>query len=160
MKDIEIKFSLRMFENIAELTSEDSCLIAAARDALKNAYAPYSKFRVAASVLLENGKIVSGTNQENASFPVGICAEGTALSAVSSLYPDVAVKKIAITVKSGTHVIDHPVAPCGICRQRILEYETRFNSAIEIILVGEKGTIYSIQSVKDILPLNFSKSDL
>ena len=160
MKDIEIKFSLRMFENIAELTSEDSCLIAAARDALKNAYAPYSKFRVAASVLLENGKIVSGTNQENASFPVGICAEGTALSAVSSLYPDVAVKKIAITVKSGTHVIDHPVAPCGICRQRILEYETRFNSAIEMILVGEKGPIYSIQSVKDILPLNFSKSDL
>ena len=111
-------------------------------------------------MLLANGEIVTGTNQENAAFPVGICAEGTALSAVSALYPGIAVKKIAITVKGGTHKVNHPVAPCGICRQRILEYETRFNSPIEIIMMGEEGEIFVVKSVKDILPLNFSKSDL
>ncbi len=160
MKEIEFSFSLRVFEDIQELSEEDAALFATAKKALKDSYSPYSNFKVAATVLLRNGQVVSGTNQENAAFPVGICAEGTALSAASALYPEVGIKKIAITVKSGTHVVNHPVAPCGICRQRILEYETRFNSKIEILLMGEEGQIYSIQSVKDILPLNFSKSDL
>ncbi|MFN8288278.1 MAG: cytidine deaminase [Chitinophagales bacterium] len=160
MTEKEIKFSLRVYDAPAELNAEDKALMQQAIDALQNAYAPYSKFRVGAAVLLQNGKVVTGTNQENASYPVGICAEGTALSTASSLYPNVAIKKIAITVKSETHVVDHPVAPCGICRQRILEYENRYNSPIEIIIMGEQGKIYSINTVKDILPLYFSKSDL
>lgn len=160
MKEKELKFSLRVFENVNELSKEDASLMAAAKNALKDSYSPYSNFKVAATVLLANGETVTGTNQENAAFPVGICAEGTALSAASALYPNVAVKKIVITVKSGTHVINHPVAPCGICRQRILEYETRFNNNIEIILMGEEGEVYSVATVKDILPLNFSKEDL
>lgn len=160
MKERELKFTLRVFDNVTELSADDAALLAKARDALKDSYSPYSNFKVAAAVLLANGEVVTGTNQENAAFPVGICAEGTALSVASSLYPDVAVKKIAISVKSGTHVVNHPVAPCGICRQRILEYETRFNSSIEIIMMGEEGEVYLVNSVKDILPLNFSKSDL
>jgi cytidine deaminase len=160
MKERELKFTLRVFDSVNELSKEDAVLFASAKNALKDAYAPYSNFRVAATVLLANGKTVTGTNQENAAFPVGICAEGTALSAASALYPDMAINKIAITVKSGTHVINHPVAPCGVCRQRLLEYETRFNKNIEILLMGEEGEVYSVATVKDILPLNFSKNDL
>ncbi len=160
MTEKEIKFSLRVFETAAELSAEDKALMQQAQEALDNAYAPYSKFRVGAAVLLQNGKVVTGTNQENASYPVGICAEGTALGAASSLFPNVAIRKIAITVKSETHVVDHPVAPCGICRQRLLEYENRYNQPIEIIIMGEEGKVYSIATVKDILPLYYSKSDL
>jgi len=160
MKEKELKFSLRVFADVNELPEPDARLIAASKEALKDAYAPYSKFSVAATVLLANGKTLTGTNQENAAFPAGICAEGTALSAASALCPNVAVSKIAITVKSGTHIVDHPVAPCGICRQRLLEYETRFNKNIEIILTGETGEIYSVSSVKDLLPLSFTSREL
>jgi len=160
MKERELKFTLRVFTSLSELLTEDAALLSASKNALKDSYSPYSNFKVAATVLLQNGEIVTGTNQENAAFPVGICAEGTALSAASALYPNVGIKKIAITAKSGTHVLNHPVAPCGVCRQRLLEYETRFNSKIEILLMGEEGEIYSVSSVKDILPLNFSKEDL
>lgn len=160
MKERELKFTLRVFDSVNELSKEDAVLLASAKNALKDAYAPYSNFRVAATVLLANGKTVTGTNQENAAFPVGICAEGTALSAASALYPDVAISKIAITIKSGKQIIKQPVAPCGVCRQRLLEYETRFNKNIEILLMGEEGEVYSVATVKDILPLNFSKNDL
>lgn len=160
MKERELKFTLRVFKNTKELSKKDASLLARAKGALKHSYSPYSNFKVAAAVLLANGEVVTGTNQENAAFPVGICAEGTALSAVSALYPKVAVKKIAITVKSGHQKITHPVAPCGICRQRLLEYETRFNSSIEIIMMGEEGEVYSVGSVKELLPLSFSKDDL
>ena len=160
MHEKEIKFSLRVFENKSELSKEDADLLNEAKNVLQNSYSPYSRFKVAAVILLANGKTVSGTNQENAAFPAGVCAEGIALGAASSLYPETALKKVAITVKSGTHVVNHPVAPCGICRQKLLEYETRFNKNIEIILQGEKGEIYSVKSVKDLLPLHFSNSDL
>jgi cytidine deaminase len=160
MTEREIKFTLRVFANTSELSQEDANLLAKAKNALQNSYSPYSNFKVAAAVLLGNGETVTGTNQENAAFPVGICAEGTALSAASALYPLIPVKKIAITVKSGTHTVNHPVAPCGICRQKILEYETRFNSNIEIVMMGEEGVVHSVKSVKDILPLNFSREDL
>ena len=160
MKEKELKFSLRVFADTSELPEQDAQLLLASKEAVKDAYAPYSKFKVAATVLLANGKIVTGTNQENAAFPAGTCAEGIVLGAASSLYPNVAVSKIAITVKSGTHIVDHPVAPCGICRQRLLEYETRFNKNIEIILTGETGEIYSVSSVKDLLPLSFTSREL
>ena len=160
MEEREIKFTLLVFKNTSEISAEDNALINAAKAAIDNAYAPYSNFKVAAAILLENGQTVTGTNQENASFPAGICAEGTALSAASSLYPNISIKKIAITVKRDKNPIDRPLAPCGICRQRILEYETRFDSKIEIILTGETGDIYSVKTVKDLMPLNFSKFDL
>ena len=160
MSEFEIKIKVQVFKHLHELKSADEALLNAAKRALNDAYAPYSAFKVAAAVLLDNGEILTGTNQENASFPAGICAEGTVLSAVSAMYPGVTIKKMAITVKNARHTITYPVAPCGICRQRILEYETRFNSDIEIILMGEEGEIYTVGTVKDLLPLCFSKSDL
>ncbi len=160
MKELNLNISVRVFEGIQSLAPADAALIQAAKAVLNNSYSPYSSFKVAAAVLLENGEILTGTNQENASFPAGICAEGTVLSAVSSIYPHVAVKKLAVTVHSARQHIAHPVAPCGICRQRILEYETRFNSSIEILMMGEEGEVYTVNSIKDLLPLSFSKSDL
>jgi cytidine deaminase len=160
MSEIEIKIKVKVFKHLHELKSADEALLHAAKRALNDAYAPYSGFKVAASVLLENGEILTGTNQENASFPAGICAEGTVLSAVSAMYPGVTIKKMAITVKNTRHAVNYPVAPCGICRQRILEYETRFNADIEILMMGEEGEIYSVGTAKDLLPLYFSKSAL
>lgn len=160
MHEKEIKFSVQVYTGTEELKAEDAALVAKAKSVLNNAYAPYSNFKVAAAVLLANGEVVTGTNQENASFPVGICAEGTALSAASSLYPNVAVQAIAVTVKSGKQIIAKPVAPCGICRQSLLEYETRSNSNIQVIMIGEEGEVYKVKTVKDLLPLYFSNTDL
>ena len=157
MTELDINIKVRVFENIKALTPADAALMQAAKVALINSYSPYSQFKVAAAVLLENGEILTGTNQENASYPVGICAEGTVLSAVSALYPNVAVKKMAVTVKSGRSLVSKPVAPCGICRQRIYEYEMRFNADIEIIMMGEEGEVYRVKRIKDLLPLAFFK---
>jgi cytidine deaminase len=160
MEEKQITFSLKMYANTSELPDDELQLLTQARLALENAYAPYSQFKVGAAILLANGKVLTGSNQENASFPACICAEGTAFSAASSVYPNVAIIKMAVTVKSARRVIDTPVAPCGICRQRILEYENRFGQPIIIIMAGEKGQVYSVATVKDLLPLNFSQSDL
>lgn len=160
MQQKEIKFNVQVYTGADELSAEDAALVAKAKAAVHNAYAPYSSFKVGAAVLLNNGEVVTGSNQENASFPVGICAEGTALSAASSLYPDTAVEVIAVTVKSGSHIVAKPVAPCGICRQRLLEYETRFNQNIKVIMMGEEGEVYKVSTVKDLLPLYFSNTDL
>jgi cytidine deaminase len=160
MEEKQFTFSLKVYTTVQELPADEQMLINAARLALDNAYAPYSNFKVGAALLLANGKTVTGSNQENAAYPACICAEGTAFSAASSLYPDVAILKMAVTVKSDRRVIENPVAPCGICRQRILEYENRFSQPITIIMAGETGEVYSVASVKDLLPLHFSKSDL
>lgn len=160
MTEKEVRFTIQIFANAEELAGEDAALLAEATAAIPHAYAPYSNFRVGAAVRLANGKIVTGTNQENAAYPVCLCAEGTALSAASSLYPSIAIQKIAVTVKSGQQVVNHPVAPCGVCRQRLLEYENRFNQPIEIIMAGESGEIHKVKTVKDLLPLHFSSSDL
>ncbi len=160
MKKLELRFALETYTSKKELPADEAALLDTAKAALKKAYAPYSGFKVGAAVLLENGEILTGTNQENASFPAGICAEGTVFSAAASLFPDVPVRKLAITVKSHTHVVDHPVAPCGICRQRILEHENRYKKPVRIIIMGEKGSIFAMDSIKVLLPLYFSKTDL
>ncbi|MCS6934734.1 MAG: cytidine deaminase [Chitinophagales bacterium] len=141
---------------VSDLSAEEKHLLQAAADALRTAYAPYSNFRVGAAALLSNGQIVSGSNQENASFPAGLCAEGTALSAAASLHPHVPIQKLAIRAQSPKKVVEQPVAPCGICRQKLLEHETRYRNNIEIILMGETGPVYRIRSAKDLLPLSFT----
>lgn len=160
MEKRNCSFSYRVFKNREALCAEDAALLQCAADALQQSYSPYSNFKVGAAVLLANGKMLTGSNQENAAFPAGICAEGTVLSAASSLFAAVPIIKIAITVKSNNRVIENPVAPCGICRQRLLEYENRFNQSIQIILAGEKGEVFVIDSVKHLLPLYFSKNNL
>lgn len=129
-------------------------------EARENAYAPYSQFMVGAAVLLANGEIVIGSNQENASFPSGLCAERVAVFQAGAKYPGVAINKIAISVASKTHKVDRPAAPCGNCRQAIAEYEQNQNTPISILMMGVSGEIFKCESLNDILPLAFGNSYL
>ncbi|HYV95502.1 MAG TPA: cytidine deaminase [Chitinophagales bacterium] len=160
MKEITQNFSYKELDSTDELPTELAELLVQAKIAIATAYAPYSNFKVGAAALLENGVIVSGSNQENASSPAGICAERVTLSAASALHPNVAVVALAISAKANDQVLIEPVAPCGICRQTILEYEQRFDHDIEIILQAEAGKVFRISSVKELLPLNFSMDNL
>ncbi len=143
-----------------DLSKKDAELLAEARKILKNAYAPYSNFHVGAAILLENGKIVTGNNQENAAYPSGLCAERVAIFYAGAHYPNVGVNTIAISVKSKSVVINEPLSPCGGCRQAIAEYENKFGKNIRIIMSGEKGKIYIAKSIESLLPLMFSKKYL
>src|SRR5687768_9041072 len=125
MKEKKFEFEYEVYDDIDNLTEEDAWLLREARAVTEQAYAPYSKFHVGAIAMLENGKVVAGTNQENASYPVGICAERVLLGSVATLHPNVAVKSIAISYNSEEGKSDHPISPCGMCRQTLLEYETR-----------------------------------
>ena len=160
MKKQTISFELSVFESLEELNEQDHNLMLMAIDARKDAYAPYSNFMVGAAVLLENDKVVIGSNQENASYPSGLCAERVAVFQAGAKYPGVAIKSIAITAMSKTNLVEKPAAPCGNCRQAISEYEYKQKSPIELLLMGEKGEIIKCQSLADILPLGFDNSYL
>lgn len=160
MQEKEISFRIKVYESVAEVQEADAALIAEAQGALDKSYSPYSGFKVGCAALLQNGAMVSGANQENASYPVCVCAEVVTLSACSAQHPGVAIRKIAITTRSGKANADTPKAPCGQCRQALLEYEKRFNSDMEVIMCGENGQVYKVGSVKDLLPLYFSAADL
>jgi len=131
-----------------------------ARNVTDKAYAPYSNFHVGAAAKLENGKIVTGTNQENASYPVGICAERVLLSAISSLYEGIPVETMAVSYQSKKMKSDHPISPCGMCRQALQEFEGRTGRPIRLILAGMEGEIYIINSASQLLPLAFSSEEL
>ncbi len=160
MQKLNISFKLTVFESIKELSRVDSALMLAAVEARKNAYAPYSNFQVGAALSLANGKIVIGNNQENACYPAGLCAERVAIFQAGALYPGVTVEAIAISATSKNHIVDHPAAPCGNCRQSISEYEVKQESPISIMFMGEVGEIYKCDGIADLLPLAFSNSFL
>ena len=143
-----------------ELTEEDRALLKKARTTTVHAYAPYSHFRVGAAALLQNGQIVTGTNQENASFPVGICAERVLLSTAASLYPGIPVRTLAISYFNENGPADRPISPCGICRQSLQEFETRTQQPIRLILGGQTGPVYVIPRSGSLLPLAFVADDL
>lgn len=154
------QFEYESYASIEDLKPEDARLLKEARASTRQAYAPYSKFHVAAVARLANGEILAGTNQENASFPAGICAERVLLSLVSSLYPAVAVDTMAISYNSTQVESDHPISPCGICRQSLLEYEGRVGHPVRLILGGMNGMVYIIPAASMLLPLSFSGQDL
>ena len=160
MQEKEISLKVQVYENAAEMQPADADLIKAAEAALEKSYSPYSGFKVGSAALLQNGAVVSGANQENASYPVCVCAEVVMMSACAAQYPGVAISKVAITTRSPNRSIDSPKAPCGQCRQTLLEYESRFKTNIELIMCGQNGQVYKVGSVKDILPLYFSGSDI
>ena len=160
MKTEEVKFNISIFDSINELNSEDAFLLSEARKVTQFAYAPYSNFNVGAFAKLENGKTVSGTNQENASFPAGICAERTLLSTASSLFPAVGIDAIAISYNNLNGNSDRPVSPCGICRQSLVEFQDRTKRQIRIILSGMTGEVQIIENAKDLLPLVFGADDM
>jgi cytidine deaminase len=140
--------------NYEQILSEEKFLIDSAKSACSRAYAPYSQFQVGAAVLLANGEIVTGSNQENVAFPSGLCAERTALFYANSQYPEQAVKSLAIAAYTRGDFVERPISPCGACRQVILETEMRYRNPVKIFLYGKKE-IYVIEGINDLLPLAF-----
>ena len=156
-----IGVTVDVFESDQHLSAADAHLLAKAREVSATAYAPYSTFFVGAAALLSNGEIVTGTNQENASFPVGICAEQVTLSAISSLYPKgQGIKTLAISYQGRGIKSDHPISPCGVCRQALVEHEIRTQQHMRIILSGLEGEVYIIPDAHSLLPLAFSPGEL
>ena len=160
MKEKKFEFNYTVYENIDELPAEQKELLAEARQITEHAYAPYSRFQVGAIAKLVNGETVKGTNQENASFPVGLCAERVLLATVSSLFPKIPIRAIAISYKSEEQKSDHPISPCGICRQALQEYEGRTKEPVQLILGGMEGAVYIIDSASKLLPLAFTSEEL
>ena len=156
----EFKFKIKSFDSIDELNKDDSQLLTEARNVTKYAYAPYSKFRVGAFARLLNGQTLSGTNQENASYPAGICAERTLLSTASSLFPGIGIETIAISYNNTRGRSDTPISPCGICRQSLVEFQERTNTPIRLILSGMNGKVLIIENAANLLPLVFSANDI
>tara|TARA_R110002051_G_scaffold3131_1_gene16760 strand:+ start:1729 stop:2217 length:489 start_codon:yes stop_codon:yes gene_type:complete len=155
-----ISFNITIYSTIEELNDNDKMIMIAAVQARKKAYAPYSDFFVGAAVLLENGEIIEGNNQENASYPSGLCAERVAVFYAGSKYPGMKIKAIAISAASLNHLVSEPAAPCGNCRQSISEYEFRQKEPIKILLMGETGSVIECKSLGDLLPLGFNSSYL
>lgn len=160
MKKIEIKTTFEVFNAIDDLSIEVKSLMLQAIEIRKKAYAPYSKFKVGAAILLDNGKIVLGSNQENAAYPSGLCAERVAIFHAGAIYPEATMMKIAISATSDTNPTLTPIPPCGACRQSISEYESRQETPIEIFFMGESGEVYKSDSISNLLPLSFDKSSL
>ncbi len=154
MKPEEITIRIYTYSDPGELSAESQHLIDLARKATHKAWAPYSNFRVGAALLLENGEIITGNNQENSAFPSGLCAERVALFYAGSQYPDVPIRKIALAAYTGGSFLETPVYPCGDCRQVLLEHENRFDKPMEIIMAGSEE-IKILKSVRDLLPLPF-----
>jgi cytidine deaminase len=160
MKKIEISTSAILFNSISELETADKMLLEKAIIARENAYAPYSKFSVGAALLLENGEIILGNNQENAAYPSGMCAERVAIWSAGARFPGVKFMKLAITAKSANSLLDKPVGACGACRQSLLEYEIKQQQPLEILFVGEIGEVLKVHSVNSLLPFSFDNSYL
>ena len=156
----EFKFTYQKLSNSNELSGEEQLLLNQARDATSNAYAPYSNFNVSAVAKLHNGEIVKGTNQENASYPVGICAERVLLSTISSLFPNTPIEILAISYDNKNGSSNHAISPCGMCRQALVEYEGRTGAPMKIIMSGQEGEVIVLESAKTLLPFSFSVDDM
>ncbi len=154
MKQIEHTTLITVYEHNNELAAADAELLQRSKQAMAHSHSPYSHYPVGAALLLEDGTIVEGSNQENASFPLGLCAERTALANSAINHRGKAVKAIAVSV--GTEV----AAPCGMCRQALLEQESIQDTPIRILLRGGDETVYAIGSVKELMPLPFYSKNL
>ncbi|MFV8336481.1 cytidine deaminase [Flavobacterium sp. RSP29] len=160
MKEITITTQFKVFDSIQDLPNDIQDLMTQAVEVRKNAYAPYSKFRVGVAIVLDNGKIILGSNQENAAYPSGLCAERVAIFYAGAIYPEAKILKMAITAASDSNQTTAPIPPCGSCRQSIAEYEIKQETPIEIYFMGEIGAIYKSESLKNLLPFMFDKKFL
>lgn len=160
MKEIQHHFSYRIVDDKSALSAADQQLLTLAEGARSQAYAPYSHFHVGSALRLIDGTIITGSNQENASFPVGICGERVALFAAGAQHPNVAIDTIAISVASEEASKAPAAAPCGLCRQAIAEYEMRHKHPIRLLLGGETKPVYVLESASHLLPLAFDASFL
>ena len=160
MKQVNITTTFSVFDSKEELSTALLDLMNQAIEIRKKAYAPYSKFRVGCAILLDNGKIVLGSNQENAAYPSGLCAERVAICQAGAIYPEAKIIKMAISATSDEKPVLAPIPPCGACRQSISEYEFKQETPIEIYFMGESGEVYKSDSLKNLLPFMFDKNYL
>ena len=159
MKQLDIHTTIKIYSP-DELSAEEQQLVEAAKKATTRSYAPYSHFHVGAAALLANGEIISGTNQENAAYPSGICAERTPLFYANSQHPQQAVKALAIAARTSEgHWTETPISPCGACRQVMPETENRFGKPMKVLLCSAQE-VFVIESAKDLLPVSFGSEDL
>ena len=156
----EIKINIKVYDSIDELNEDDAFLLREARGVTKFAYAPYSNFLVGAFAKLMNGETVSGTNQENAAYPAGICAERGLMSVAASLFPQVGIETMAVSYHNLNGKSDYPASPCGICRQVLSEFQDKTGQVMRIILSGMEGKVQIIDNAKDLLPLVFGADDM
>ena len=158
---IEKKITTTFYQtDFSSLNSEEKDLVNRAKNSLEAAYAPYSGFLVGATVLLENGEIISGNNQENVAYPSGLCAERVAIFYAGAKFPNVKIKTIAITAVSKKFEIKDVISPCGACRQAIAEYEVKQENDIRILLHNPDDSILIVNSVSDLLPFMFKSKGL
>lgn len=156
MKKVKIEAEFDLHDDYTSFSEAQKQLFQRAKDACLNAYAPYSNFQVGAVVLMRNGNIYEGNNQENAAFPSGLCAERSALYYAAAVNPNVPVDAIAVTVNYAGTTFADIVSPCGSCRQAIAEYEQKYGSPITIYLLGPDEKVCVVHSIRDLLPLLFS----
>lgn len=154
MTNKEIKIAYQEYNSLDQLDSQDRKLADAAIAAIATSYAPYSQFNVGAAVMFEDGEIITGSNQENAAYPSGTCAERTALFYAGAAHPDKAITKIAIAAGQKGVLVTEPVTPCGACRQVMAQYQLKGGKPIEILLIGTKK-IWKFEKVEDLLPFTF-----
>ena len=158
MKEINLTTKISVYL-LDECTEAEKKLIEGAKQATKNAYARYSNFKVGAALLLENGEIITGNNQENAAYPSGLCAERTAVFFANANYPDRKIVALAVAACSNGKFTKEVITPCGACRQVLLEVETRYKNPMKILMYSE-DEIYVVDSIKDLLPLSFGDAML
>lgn len=159
MKNVNIEIKMK-FAQMEELSAEDRELVEQAINSTGRSYSPYSNFSVGAAIRLGDGQIVLGANQENAVFPVGLCAERTAIFAAQVAHPELPITTIAIAAKTAHGELTHEaVTPCGSCRQVMLEMEERYNTPMRVLLYGQEG-VYMIDTVKDLMPLSFAEGNM
>ena len=159
MAEKRINVTYQEYSSVEEMTPEDQALVAAALEAQKGSYSPYSDFQVGAALLLANGVIVKGANQENIAYPSGLCAERSAMFWAGANYPDVPMETLAIAGSDHGVLCESPASPCGSCRQVMAEYQKKYNHPLKIILVGSKR-IRKFSCVEDLLPFIFDSLTL
>ena len=159
MKKLDLNIFIYEY-NWQELDKTDIGLLEKAQQACANAYAPYSHFHVGAAILLDNGNILLGSNQENAAYPSGLCAERTAIFAAGANFPTQTILSIAIAACKQNESCFKTISPCGACRQVMLEYEVKQQKPIRFLMQGENNNIYISPSIKNLLPLQFTVSQL
>ena len=160
MKEIQIETKLSVFESFEELSQSEKEFMNQAVEIRKKAYAPYSKFQVGAAIVLDHVVVLQGSNQENAAYPSGLCAERVVIFYAGANYPNNKIMKLFISATPSDRDSENPIPPCGSCRQSIAEYEIKQDLPIEIYFMGAKGAVYKSDSLKNLLPFMFDKSNL
>ena len=160
MKELKIELNFEVFDALSQLPREVMDLMHQAIEIRKKAYAPYSHFRVGTAILLSNGKTILGSNQENAAYPSGLCAERVAIFQAGALYPEANIVSIAITAASDHNPTLKPIPPCGACRQSMYEYEAKQEPSIPVYFMGVSGEVYKSNSISNLLPFSFDKKSL